>query len=59
MKLPLEHAITGVGLKAASRMRGRRLDLMFRWNFLLHLDHHWLADIPYLEHQDLEVICRA
>ncbi len=59
MKLPLDRAITGVGLKAAFRMRGRGLDLMFRWSFLLHLDHHRLADIPYLKHQELEVIGRA
>ena len=59
MKLPLERAITGVGLKAASRMRGHGLDLMFRWNFLLHLDHHRLADIPYLKYQHLEVSGRA
>ncbi len=35
------------------------LDLMFRRNFLLHLDHHRLADIPYLKHQELKVIGRA
>ncbi len=59
MKLPLERAITGVDLKAASQMRDHGLDLMFRRNFLLHLDHHRLADIPYLKHQELEVIGRA
>ncbi len=39
-------------------MRGHGLDLMFRWNFLLHLHNNRLAYIPYLKHMELVLMGR-